>query len=432
MRRLATQRREDAYKSNRDYQTVHEAQSLRVNSTDDDNLSLFLLKDISPREDSKNIVGFGGFVKPEIATTMALTLTTDIDKQIKSVPLSSNWNRISIVAKFASNPSVSITLGFDQTPWVDFWGINSDDIGLSFVSDAVPLEMSMIDSIHIAPETLYLDHSSACLLDIDPVESTRFKTGHGDPLSLKKCSYCGRLLPIDLERPGKLSFHKHRAKITNHQNECRSCKKWRINNSFNPMRTIDQLNESALITRERKIFLQEPEILQEIKDRTGAGLKSQVWERFHRKCFNCRKDLKLSEVQLDHTRPLAYLWPIDEHATCLCAQCNNTKKDRFPVDFYSEQQIRELSDICGLPYQDLCARSLNLDQLDRIERNIAEFSKEWDVRTFASTARRISEVYPARDLFETLKKESESAYNKIIEKLKERPDALLDEALPLD
>src|SRR5207244_3589985 len=139
-------------------------------------------------------------------------------------------------------------------------------------------------------------------------------------------------------------------KLSKHQNECRACKKWRINDDFNPKRTTDQLHESSVITRERRLFLRDPERLQAIKERSGAGLKSQVWERFGRRCFYCNRSLDLDEVHLDHTRPLAYLWPIDEHATCLCGEHNNQKQDKFPVDFYTDAQLHELADICGLPY----------------------------------------------------------------------------------
>lgn len=39
-------------------------------------------------------------------------------------------------------------------------------------------------------------------------------------------------MPVDPNRLGALSFHKHNDKATSHQNECRACKKWRINDSF--------------------------------------------------------------------------------------------------------------------------------------------------------------------------------------------------------
>ncbi len=230
-----------------------------------------------------------------------------------------------------------------------------------------------------------------------------------------------------MECLGSLSFHKHNAKKTHHQNECRSCKKWKINDSFNPLRTTDQLHESSVITRERKLFLREPQILQAIKDRTGAGLKSQIWEKFGRKCFYCKKSLKLDEVQLDHTRPLAYLWPIDEHATCLCAEHNNLKKEKFPVDFYSRIQLEELSQICGLPVKDLSRKALNQIELKRILQDIATYAMEWEPRTFAATARKIKELQPAVDLFAILKERNPQVYEDIVKQLADRPDPVSNE-----
>jgi hypothetical protein len=226
-------------------------------------------------------------------------------------------------------------------------------------------------------------------VDIDAEASKRFRIEDGSGIKVKKCSYCGRLLPVDPARLGVLAFHKHNAKISKHQNECRACKKWRINDSFNPKRTTDQLHESLVITRERKVFLREPEILQEIKERTGAGLKSKVWERFGRKCFRCGISVALDDFQLDHTRPLAYLWPIDEYATCLCAECNNEKKEKFPVDFYKPQELKRLSQITGLPLAELKKKELNERELRRILTDLPTFARDWEPRTFAATARKI-------------------------------------------
>jgi len=224
-----------------------------------------------------------------------------------------------------------------------------------------------------------------------------------------------------------LSFHKHRAKRTNHQNECRSCKGWRINNHFNPIRTVDQLHESSSITRERKLLLREPEILQAIKERDGRGLKSIIWERFGRCCFVCGRELALNEVHLDHTRPLAYLWPIDEHATCLCADHNNEKKEKFPVDFYNEEQLRGLSKITGLSYEELTEKRLNETELQRILDNLAAFALDWEPRTFAATARKIIELRPDIDLYERLKMDDLAIYADLLQRLAERPPAVDDE-----
>ncbi len=249
--------------------------------------------------------------------------------------------------------------------------------------------------------------------------------GPGKAITLKKCAYCQRVLPVNPKRPATLAFHKHNAKRTGHQNECRACKKWRINDDFNPKRTVDQLHESSVITRERKLFLREPEALSAIKDREGAGLKSIVWERFGRRCFRCHRRLNLGEVQLDHTRPMAYLWPIDIHATCLCDACNNHKKDRFPVDVYSREQLRELAQIIGLPFAELARKEVCAAELARIRADIAGFARAWDPSTFNATARKVRELADV-DLFEELRAADPAAFNELTEALLMRPEPVGD------
>jgi hypothetical protein len=252
-------------------------------------------------------------------------------------------------------------------------------------------------------------------------DSEQFLLQEGSPIHLKKCSYCDRLLPVDPARLGALAFHKHNAKLTKHQNECRACKKWRINDQFNPIRTKDQLHESSVITRERKLFLREPEVLQRIKDRTGAGLKSKVWERFGRKCFRCDRPVALEDYQLDHTRPLAYLWPIDEHATCLCARCNNEKKEKFPVEFYTLQQLTRLAKITGLALTELQKKQLNEEELARILGDLSAFARDWEPRTFLATARKIKELRPDIDLMQRLGEVDQIEFERLDQELRERP-----------
>ncbi|MQV32038.1 hypothetical protein GHK47_02745 [Sinorhizobium meliloti] len=252
---------------------------------------------------------------------------------------------------------------------------------------------------HLVPETFYLDHESGKISVLDDLKVQ----GSGAHLEVKKCSYCGRLLPVGPGQAGRLSFHKHNVKLTGHQNECRACKKWRINNSFNPIRTADQHNESSIIKRERRLLLREPQILRSIKERQGRGLKSIVWDRFGRQCFYCSKPLTLQQVQLDHTRPLAYLWPIDEYATCLCAEHNNHKKDKFPIDFYTPAQLERLSAITGLPLEDLQAKTVCEPQLDRIRADIIGFAKMADPRAFNAIARKVREIRLDIDLWADLR-----------------------------
>ena len=59
-------------------------------------------------------------------------------------------------------------------------------------------------------------------------------------------------------------------------------------------------------------------------------------------------------MHLDHTRPLAYLWPLDETATALCGSCNSQKRDRTPSAFYVKPgQLEHLSAITKIPLVEL-------------------------------------------------------------------------------
>ncbi|MBD6618137.1 hypothetical protein FNW02_20485 [Komarekiella sp. 'clone 1'] len=420
MRRLAKQSRDDAYNSQRDYQTLHKVKIQALEFIGSEKSSLVLTNTIKNSANT-NCVVFGGFLYPSEGISIEVKLDTGDASESKVIKLTNAWNRIGVIVDAPETEIITVTLTWSASVRLNFWGLNADALNLPDEILSLNPNVSNLQQSHLVPETFYLPHEAALAMEIDEEHSNQFHLLEGEEITLKKCSYCGRLLPVNMQRLGSLSFHKHNAKLTNHQNECRSCKKWRINNNFNPLRTTDQLHESSVITRERKIFLREPEILQGIKERTGAGLKSQIWERFERKCFYCSKVLKLEDVQLDHTRPLAYLWPIDEHATCLCAEHNNQKKQKFPVEFYSDEQLRELSKICGLSYEQIRKKELNKVELQRILSNLPSFAQQWEPRTFAATARKISELRPDINLYTLLEKENPDVYQELIERLQERP-----------
>ncbi|MEE1780424.1 HNH endonuclease signature motif containing protein [[Kitasatospora] papulosa] len=356
------------------------------------------------------LAAFGAYIAAETPLELTALLSRGNVSTIGVFNLSTDFTRVGFALSADEQGPISLELSWAGGDALDVWGL---DIGFAAIPDGITHEDILEAGRSIVPETYYLDHAIALNADLAP-STTSVVAEDGGWLHLKKCSYCGRLLPINMNKLGSLAFHKHNAKRTHHQNECRSCKKWRINDNFNPARTVDQLHESSVITRERKIFLQESSILQEIKKRTGEGLKSQVWERFDRRCFNCKKGISLNQVQLDHTRPLAYLWPIDEHATCLCAECNNNKKDRFPVDFYSELQLRELSRICGLPYGDLVQKCVNMEQLERVANDIIRYATTWEPRTFFSVARKVQEIHPEIRLGEQLQRMRPEIYEDLL------------------
>ncbi|MBE9103525.1 hypothetical protein IQ229_00740 [Nostoc cf. edaphicum LEGE 07299] len=285
---------------------LHQVKTQALEFIDSEKSSL-VLTNARKNPVNSNFIAFGGFLYPLEAISIEVKLDTGDTSKSKVIKLTNAWNRIGVIVDAPETEIITVTLMWTASVRLNFWGLNADALNLPNEILSLKPSASDLQQSHLVPETFYLPHDAALAMEIDEERSGPFHLLEGEEITLKKCSYCGRLLPVNMQRLGSLSFHKHNAKLTNHQNECRSCKKWRINNNFNPLRTTDQLHESSVITRERKIFLREPEILQGIKERTGAGWKSQVWERFERKCFCCGKALKLEEVQLDHTRPLAYL-----------------------------------------------------------------------------------------------------------------------------
>ena len=109
----------------------------------------------------------------------------------------------------------------------------------------------------------------------------------------------------------------------------------------------------------------------------GKEFSNYIWEKFDKRCFNCGKRISIDEMALDHTRPLAYLYRLDEYATCLCSTCNSKKRDHFPVEFYSNQQLEELSQKTGLPIDILRSKSINQPALHQLEEDVEWFFDEF-------------------------------------------------------
>lgn len=424
MRRLAVQTRNDGYSSRRDYQEIITKSTQRISFPD---RAVSFSKTILPSAD-QHFVAFGGFVYPDVASDLVVIIDFNSQYQIRRIfRLTNNWNRIGCCFQsMVDRPQdIKINLFFSKAQSASFWGLDFDyftpPVKCDTEADLINFELQ-----HLNPETYYFEHDTCFNLDLDENADYKYVISDGADIELKKCSFCQRQLPLRSDLPGAISFHKHNAKISGHQNECRACKKWRINDTFNPLRTTDQLHESSVITRERKVLLREPVILQEIKLRTGEGLKSQVWERFNRRCFYCNVPVELNDFQLDHTRPLAYLWPIDEFATCLCSEHNNLKKDKFPIDFYSSDQLVRLSEITGISLEQLSIRDVNGEQLSKILSRLSHYATQWDARTFNAIARKVLEVRPSVNLFELLRHENEEVYHDVIMQLQDRPDVVVE------
>ncbi len=197
------------------------------------------------------------------------------------------------------------------------------------------------------------------------------------PIVLKSCNRCARFLPINIENERcSLSFSNHcvaahrrpckhrgfgllrpvqegRGELRleyGFQLECRYCKKFEVNAAHNPKRTAAQMKEDGARRRAFELLIEAlvggSEQLA-YRHRTGRELPDEVLKRFKYRCFKCSKSLEHG-WHLDHTRPLALLWPLDETATALCGDCNSAKRDRPPSEFYTAEEIDRLAGIVGL------------------------------------------------------------------------------------
>lgn len=448
MRRLATQNRGGAVSSNRDYQTILSlGKPLRITPIRNREAA-----SITVRFDCIGDIGdsmcFGAYLSASVDSVIEVVIR-DSNREDQTVTISlesqRHWTRTGFVWLQSKKTSYfELILRWDKKSIVDIWGmqvskLNLPNFAMNFVlSD--PDGVMYLNNKHLAPEAFYLKHDapitgSSSIRYANATQSQSPKANIG-----KKCSQCQRALPVDprladLRTKSKtkerspasmvLAFHGHKSKKTGYQNECRACKKFEINEHFNELRTADQLNESSVLTRERKLLLKDNAILETFKDRSNKrGLRYHVWTKFSKSCFKCKRSVKLNGFELDHTRPLVYLWPLDEFATCLCPECNNQKKDSFPVDFYSPRQLSELSQVCGLSVDKLKTRSVNLVELGRIRSDLATFAANWSPRLFASIATRVKELHPSIDLFRELESAHPDAYLKIRATLDLRPSSI--------
>ncbi len=123
--------------------------------------------------------------------------------------------------------------------------------------------------------------------------------------------------------------------------ECRGCKGG-INALLNPLRTQEQLHESALRRRVADSLLKGVNEPIKIED---------LFDRFKSKCFKCSKklDRKLRGTwAIDHILPSRFLFPLKlENSALLCTGCNNSKHGRWPSEFYTNNELIQLSKISG-------------------------------------------------------------------------------------
>lgn len=230
-------------------------------------------------------------------------------------------------------------------------------------------------------------------------------------LIIKSCNRCARFLPVNIPHErNHLSFSNHC--VADHrrpcrhngfgvlrnvdtdeqleldygfQLECRFCKKFEVNAAHNPKRTTAQMKEDAARRRGFELLIEAlsggtPQL--RYRHETGRELADDVLARSKGRCFNCKKPFEKGRGwHLDHTRPLALLWPLDGTATALCGDCNSEKRDRAPVDFYAEDRLEELAKMTGIPLSELRNPQPNMTVIDALLKRL-----DWFFDKFLTTA----------------------------------------------
>lgn len=409
---------------------VKRAQSLQI--TRKKTIFRFYRKDmvlIDLFDSGNGILSFGGYIHTDSPIRISFSLIYTLGKRKFAFerdfvgPIDTDdWNNIGFHKEISldegnlvNEATLDMIIECDDSASLEFISFDFGPITKAeFVGDTLAKSFRQKTSMHI-PYLYYLD-------TVEPMEKYMPDPPHfgtGRLVVLKSCNRCGRYLPINIENEmSTLSFSLHCVKrapcvhstfraytIQNmneltaddliqlpvegnkiatyygHQLECKACKKFFVNAPLNPQRNPQQFKEDGLRRRALEILvntlLERNLIHFEFKYRTKKEFSEYIWRKFNCRCFKCGRRLPLDEMHLDHTMPLAYLYRLDESATCLCGTHNSQKRDRFPVDFYDEDELRRLSKITGLSIEQLTYKGVNHEVLRLLVDNVVWFYDEF-------------------------------------------------------
>ncbi len=318
---------------------------------------------------------------------------------------SPNWSKFGSqwISDGAKAEEVRLTFHADAPSTVAVWDILGGHVDHEYLHDARPALLK--NMWQFAPEgNFYLPAAQAT---VEVVNGGLLQVPAAATIWLKSCNRCGRFLPVNLDDERfHLSFSNHCVaahrrpcrhsgfgKILNitddavlqldygFQLECRFCKKFEVNAAHNPQRSAAQMKEDGARRRAIELLLEHlyegtPQL--RYRQQTGRELADEVWRRFDGRCFKCGTALATPrDMHLDHTRPLALLWPVDDSATALCATHNSEKRDRPPVEFYTADELMRLSQIVGIPLDELRDPSPNREAIEQLAGRLDWFFDEF-------------------------------------------------------
>jgi hypothetical protein len=151
----------------------------------------------------------------------------------------------------------------------------------------------------------------------------------------KQCNVCGRVLPFS-------AFSRHKGwGPLERQMECRSCK-GAINAILNPKRTKEQLHEGAVRRRAADLLLE---------GQNQRIVFEDLFRRFGSRCFKSGQGLDIRDRscwRVDHILPSRYLYPLTpRNAALLSKEANESKRDQWPSQFYTNSELKRLAKITG-------------------------------------------------------------------------------------
>ncbi len=391
---------------------------------------------IIPACNKGDFVGFGGWFCATNTTNCQLSFSVKMPPRTTlTTPCYPDWSKVGSMWQSNGNKlETTFEIKASDKSIVAVWEMNCGIIDHQHLTNArVVLLKNMyqfspeanfyktpgVTSVHVNNgETVGIDH-----------EKTK--------LYLKSCNRCARYLPINIgDERRHLSFTNHCVathrrpcshggfgRLRNvdtkeilqldygYQLECRFCKKFEVNAAHNPQRTASQMKEDAARRRSFELLLMElyggsPQLL--YRHKTGRELADDIWNNFGKKCFKCSIALSKNRyMHLDHTRPLALLWPLDETATSLCGSCNSQKRDRPPIEFYSEKELDRLARITGIPIHELKDPSPNHEAIDYLLNRI-----DWFFNDFL-TKPELTKVREGKNAGELLIKALQKVFNRL-------------------
>lgn len=393
----------------------------------------FEIDDLGVAED--DLVGFGGWFYTNDSEGLEVS-TVNVGKSRGIRINSGDWHAFgSLELKTyknyfnISNPTFIFAATKDIE--IAFYLLDCGIVEHEYMTQALDVKPVLLNNMYtFAPEANFIKHQGKVLMKNEALLSKELKV----PLLLKSCNRCARFLPVNVPNERhSLSFSNHcikNAPCVHHgfgvlkdvntqerldlhhgfQLECRFCKKFAVNAALNPQRNANQMKEDGARRRGFEVLLQDvfngsPQLAYRAKN-NNRELTSEVWNKFERKCFKCKCALPtMNKMHLDHTRPLALLWQLDETATCLCGSCNSQKRDRSPADFYTVDELAELSKITGIPLPDLQNSPVNVRAVEEIIKRM-----EWLMMDFCEE-QRLNQIRDGKNTAELFLKALQKVFN---------------------